>query len=673
MNVQPQQLPSRLAPTPKGTPIFSTEVRRKDGSIAVVADPCADRALVALMNAHAILGGAAAHWGGPAALAEAISALHGVMFETQGREWYEAFNFVNDAGHCENGIYACRANWGFDGMKLSDLRGFRGIQSKLSGHGEQHLNPEGVLISNGPLGSALAQAQGLSAGDHSAERDRTTICILTDGASMEGEAREALASIPGFAQKGLLNPFVLLISDNGTKLSGRIHEDAFSMQPTFESLSILGWDVIKVEKGNNLQQIYSAIELALEKSKASPYRPVAIWMKTIKGFGVKATEDDSGGGHGFPGDTGLRMRGFISEIFGGASNVPQQLMEWAKEIETLSQAAKAAKEAKAPSKVVKKKIQVGFFPAMDRLVQEGLPVVSVTSDLPGSTGISAFRKRYPELCFDVGVAEANMIGMASGLSKAGYLPVVDTFAQFGITKGNLPLIMSALSSAPVVALFSHNGLQDAADGASHQAITSFSAVSAIPMTDVICCATAADGEAYLEQALRRIWEARQAGERGRSVVLFMGRENFPVTYGEGLKYDWYKAQLLRKPQTSNYVVISAAGYPVNKALAAAELLAQEGIDTAVVQSAFINRPDVDQLAPLVTGAAGRLVTLEDNVIYGGAGAQLVHSLTLAGVQLKLRSLGIGDHFGRSAYKADELYDDNRMGVTHIVQAVKELL
>ena len=112
---------------------------------------------------------------------------------------------------------------------------------------------------------------------------------------------------------------------------------------------------------------------------------------------------------------------------------------------------------------------------------------------------------------------------------------------------------------------------------------------------------------------------------------------------------------------------------MNKALAAAELLAEEGIDTAVVQSAFINRPDVDQLAPLVSGAAGRLVTLEDNVIYGGAGAQLVHSLTLAGVQLKLRSLGIDDHFGRSAYKADELYDDNRMGVTHIVQAVKELL
>jgi transketolase N-terminal domain/subunit len=60
-----------------------------------------------------------------------------------GRQWHEAYNFVNDAGHTENGIYALRANYGFDGMTFEDLKAFRSIKSKLTGHGESHLNPQG--------------------------------------------------------------------------------------------------------------------------------------------------------------------------------------------------------------------------------------------------------------------------------------------------------------------------------------------------------------------------------------------------------------------------------------------------------------------------------------------------------------------------------------------------
>src|SRR5258708_16341099 len=151
-----------------------------------------------------------------------MAAIHGVLFATKGGQWYEAYNFVNDAGHTETGIYALRANYGFDGMTFQDLRGFRGIKSKLTGHGESHLNPEGVLLSNGPLGSALPQAEGLAIADKVAKRDRVTICVVSDGAAMEGEAKEAFAAIAGLTAKDRVNPFVLIISDNDTKLSRRI-------------------------------------------------------------------------------------------------------------------------------------------------------------------------------------------------------------------------------------------------------------------------------------------------------------------------------------------------------------------------------------------------------------------------------------------------------------------
>src|SRR3984957_19118976 len=256
----PLNIPSKLAPTPSGPPKYAVKVKNAKGEEVVLGDPKATRALVALMDTEAVNGGAACHWGGPAAFAEIMSAIHGLMFATKGRPWHEAYNFVNDAGHTENGIYALRCNYGFDGLTYDDLKLFRSIRSKLTGHGESHLNPQGVLMSNGPLGSALPQAQGLAMADKVLKNDRVTICTVSDGSSMEGESKEAFAAIPGLAAKGRVNPFLLVISDNDTKLSGRISEQAFSMAPTFTSFQDLGWNVIRVEEGNDLQKVYLAVE-----------------------------------------------------------------------------------------------------------------------------------------------------------------------------------------------------------------------------------------------------------------------------------------------------------------------------------------------------------------------------------------------------------------------------
>lgn len=313
----PLKLKPRLARTPRQAPRYAVTVKNLAGQEVVVADPRATRALVALMNVHAVNGGAACHWGGPAALAEINAALHAQMFAVPDREWYEAFNYVNDAGHTENGVYALRTLYGFDGLTFEDLKGFRSLQSKLTGHGESHLNPEGVLLSNGPLGSALPQAQGLALADKLAGNDRVTVTVMSDGAAMEGEAKEALAAIPGLAGKGRLNPFVLVISDNDTKLSGRISKDAYSLAPTFQALPTLGWHVISVPNGHDLQAVYQALEKALAAARATPTRPVCVHCKTIKGYGVKATEQSASGGHGFPLSSGEKIVEFVREIYGG--------------------------------------------------------------------------------------------------------------------------------------------------------------------------------------------------------------------------------------------------------------------------------------------------------------------------------------------------------------------
>ncbi len=675
----PLNLKSRLASTPKAAPKYSVQVKNSAGTEVTLADPRATRALVALMDVHAVVGGAACHWGGPAAFAEMNAAIHGIMFATQGREWHEAFNYVNDAGHTENGVYAVRALYGFDGMTFDSLKGFRSISSKLTGHGESHLNPQGVLMSNGPLGSALPQAQGLAIGDKVAKRDRVTIVTISDGASMEGEAKEAFAAIPGLAAKDRVNPFVLLISDNDTKLSGRITKDSFSMQRSFQAMGALGWNVITVPDGHDLQSVYLSIEKGIEQARANPNYPVCLWLKTIKGYGIKATEENAAGGHGFPLANGEKIADWMTELFKG-DTVPAELMTWAQSLRADWEKSEAAKKARAdaaaasgvpaPVKPKTDKVQAGLAKAAVRAAQEGLPVYSVSADVQGSTGISLFQKSFPDRYIEVGIAEANMISVGAGMSKAGFIPIVDTFGQFGVTKGNLPLTMAALSQAPVIALFSHIGFQDAADGASHQATTYFAATSAIPHTVVIAPSCSDEAESLMYQAIHQFAADRAAGKDGNSYLFFVGRENYPLTWIEGAKYPWGKAQVL---STGGDVVLIGCGVLVNKAIEAGKLLAAKGVKATVISNPFVNQVDLETIGAAVKACGGKVVTIEDHQVVGGMGAQVSHALSNAGIAHIIKTLGIRNEFGQSAYMAEELYVKHGLTAPKLAEAALKLL
>jgi transketolase len=672
--LSPLKLKSKLAPTPKAAPKYAVAVKNAAGADVTLADPRASRALVALMNVHAVNGGAACHWGGPAGFAEIMSAIHGVMFATSGRAWHEAFNFANDAGHTENGVYALRALYGFDGMTFDDLKGFRSIASKLTGHGESHLNPEGVLLSNGPLGSSLPQAQGLAMADKLAKHDRVTIITVSDGASMEGEAKEAFAAIPGLAAKGRLNPFVMVISDNDTKLSGRIGKDAFSMGPSFEGKRALGWNVISVTDGHNLQTVYQAVEKAIAEAKANPAKPVCVHFKTIKGFGVKATMESASGGHGFPLANGEKIVEFVSEIWGGQT--PEEFANWAKALRTDWEQKEAAKKAKAASgapaaaKPKTDKVQAGLAKAAVRAATEGFPVYSISCDVQGSTGISLFQKSFPDRWVEVGIAESNMISVGAGFAKIGFIPIVDAFGQFGVTKGNLPLTMAALSQAPVIAMFSHIGLQDAADGASHQATTFFAAVSAIPHTCVIAPSCSDEAESLMYQAIQRYAADRAAGKDGENYIFFVGRENYPLTWVEGAQFPWGKAQILSE---GSDVVLIGCGVLVNKAIEAGKLLAAKGVKATVINNPFVNQVDLDTIGAAVKKCGGKVVTIEDHQIIGGMGAQVSHALSNAGIAHTLKSLGIHGEFGQSAYLAEELYVQHGLTAPKMAEAALALL
>lgn len=642
-------MPRKIGLSPNSLPAFNVTLESGE----VISDPRAIRAMIALMNQNAVIGGAAAHWGGPSAFTEINCILFSIFFKKPNHPWFEDYNFVNDAGHCENGIYAQHANYGFNDLSLSDLRKFRSIESKLAGHGEGHLYPEGVLVSNGPLGSAISQAQGLCASDKLSNNSRVTIATISDGAIMEGEAKEALSAIPGLAKKNKMNPFVLIISDNNTKLSGRIDKDSFSQEPTFSSLEPLGWTVTHIDNGHDLNALESGITSAISESKRTPHSPQVIVIKTVKGKGVKSTEEMDSGGHGYPLKAyDQKLEEFITEIYNG-NEPPKEFNNWIEQIR--AQKSNDDNQESEAETIKKQKVQVGVSEALIDLCEKGLPLVSITSDLAGSTGVAPFQKKFPNKTFDIGVAESNMISMASGFSNNGYIPIVDTFAQFGVTKGNLPLIMANINQTPIVAIFSHTGFQDAADGASHQSTTYLSAVSSIPNTKVFNLSCSSQAYQLITDEIELFHEKRSRGETTESLIFFLGRENFPLSYPE------------LNDQGQSEIAIVATGSMVHQAIKAKRKLEHDSIATEII--------DLPKISPLDEGALLSklkdkkvVFTLEDHQIYGGMGSIL--SLKL-GNKLNIKHLGIDGHFGRSAYKADHLYKAARIDADTVVKKVKE--
>lgn len=676
----PLPMVSALA-SPQGSPQFSQSIDSVE-----LADPRATRALIALMDMHATIGGAASHFGGPAAFAELMSATHAKMFadaREQRQPWTELYNFVNDAGHCENGLYALRANYGIADMKLSELEQFRALPSRLTGHGESHLFPEAVLLSNGPLGSAFPQSQGLAMADALAGRPRVTICAISDGACMEGEAREAFAAIPGLAKKGMLAPYVLVLSDNNTKLSGRIDEESFSMEPTFSALASLGWKILKEPKGNDLASCWGSINAAIAMAKQDPKTPVLLHAHTVKGFGHAKSMKSSSGGHGFALKSSKELPEFLREIYGSEA-VPHPWMEWAEKLVKLEESAKTKPLAGVPTRrkidstQPSEKIQKGVASALIASAEKGLPVVSITSDLPGSTGVAEFRARFPKMSFDIGVAESNMISVAAGFSKSGFIPVVDTFAQFGVTKGALPLTMAALSQAPMIGIFSHTGFQDAADGASHQALNYYAMTAGIPHLEVIALTSSSEAHDLVAQAVTRFADCRKQGQVPPTTLFFLGRENFPRAYHGAGPAQLGRAQVVfdntRAVGSSHHksVTLIAAGSLLVEALAAAETLEGQGVNAIVVNPSQLNHVDLATVLPCIEKTQGRYLCAEDHQAWGGFGQDWVATIEVARSSGRMQFVGVKGEFGQSAYVAQDLYAKHGLDASSLVRAVRRI-
>lgn len=296
--------------------------------------------------------------------------------------------------------------------------------------------------------------------------------------------------------------------------------------------------------------------------------------------------------------------------------------------------------------------------ALAELGGENPNVVVLDADLSKSTKTADFGKKYPDRFFDVGIAEANMVGMAAGLSLAGKIPFVSTFAIFGTGRAYDQVRNSVCYPHLNVKLaLSHAGLTLGEDGASHQMIEDIALMRALPNMTIVVPADATE----TKKAVKAL--ARMDGP----AYLRLGRPAVPVLFDDSYEFQIGKAPKLRDGKD---VAILACGVLVAQALEAAEMLEKEGISALVLNVSSI-KPIDEEAIVAAARQCGCVVTAEEHNVLGGLGSAVAEVLARKH-PTPMRFIGVQDTFGESG-KPDELLEKYGLKAHHIAGAVKEVM
>jgi transketolase len=306
----------------------------------------------------------------------------------------------------------------------------------------------------------------------------------------------------------------------------------------------------------------------------------------------------------------------------------------------------------------KKDTRSGFGAGLLEVGKNNPDVVALCADLTGSLKMDAFQKAFPERFFQTGIAEANMIGLAAGMSINGKIPYTGTFANFSTGRVYDQIRQSiAYSHKNVKICASHAGLTLGEDGATHQILEDIGLMQMLPgMTVINPCD-------YNQTKAATIAIAEHYGP----VYLRFGRPSVPVFMPENEKFVIGKALRL---QEGKDVSIFATGHLVWEALQAEQVLREAGIDAEVINIHTIK--PLDEEAILASAAKTRcVVTAEEHQILGGLGSAIAQVLGRK-LPVPIEFVGVNDSFGESG-TPDALMKKYGLKAENIVEAVRRVI
>ncbi len=279
-----------------------------------------------------------------------------------------------------------------------------------------------------------------------------------------------------------------------------------------------------------------------------------------------------------------------------------------------------------------------FGETLVELAAEGIDVVAVEADLSKSTTTATFADSYPERFFNVGVAEQNMIGVASGLASSGKVAFTGSFAVFATGRAYDQVRNTVCYSGLDVKLApTHSGITVGPDGGSHQMLEDIALMRVLPGMRVLVPADYNAAKAAL----------RIAATTPGPFYVRLGRAAVPLVHPADFEFEVGRAYVLRE---GTDVTLAACGVMVAEALAAADQLAERGVSAEVIDVASIKPID----AETITASArktGAVVTCEEHSMIGGLGSAVCEVLA-ENAPVPVRRIAVRDVFGTSGEPAE---------------------
>ena len=309
-------------------------------------------------------------------------------------------------------------------------------------------------------------------------------------------------------------------------------------------------------------------------------------------------------------------------------------------------------------KLEQKPTRDGYGEALVELGKENPNVVVLGADLTASTRCDWFRKEFPDRFIECGIAEQNMMSIASGLAMVGKVPFASTYGVFCPGRNwDQVRICVCYNKANVKFTGAHTGVSVGADGATHQALEDIAITRCIPNLTVLApCDSLETKKATLA-----------AGRMQGPVYLRFAREATPVFTVENTPFNIGQAQIFKE---GNDVAIIACGPTVHEALLAADQLDKEGISTAVVNNPSI-KPIDDKTISEIAQKTGAVVTAEDHQVMGGMGSAVCEVLAKQN-PVPVEMVGVQDRFGESG-TPDELMAEFHLIAKDIIESVKKVI
>lgn len=279
-----------------------------------------------------------------------------------------------------------------------------------------------------------------------------------------------------------------------------------------------------------------------------------------------------------------------------------------------------------------------FGKALEELGEENEKVVVLDADLYNSTKTEEFKNRFPERFFNLGIAEADMIGTAAGLATCGKIPYASTFAAFASGRVYDQIRASiAYPKLNVKICATHAGITVGEDGATHQMIEDINLMRGMP--NMLVMSTSDD--------IQTKWAVREIAKYNGPVYLRLSRYKTPVVYDEKTKFEIEKGIQIGDGTDASII---ATGVTVAESIKAMEELKEKGINVRVIDIHTIKPIDKDLIIKCAK-ETDRIITVEDHNIIGGLGSAVCEVLA-ENYPKKVTRMGIEDTFGRSGRAED---------------------